>query len=357
MLPRVKAPPRALGLLIPLVLTGLAACTGDNDGVLDAGASPDAGVPVWVVEPNVPTGEDLLAVWGRAADDVYAVGFDGTVIHYDGTAWTRETTTSTQPLTAVHGLPRAPDALPTDPTHRTVAVGWKGTILERAQDGTWSPAASTSTATDDLFGVALGEEESGLAVGDGGRVLGFDGTTWLDVPFAVPGEFSGELIEPKGVLKGVWTGNGQRYYISGSGGATYRSASGYASFEALDTTVSEPLRGIWGTANDNVYVVGLDSLILRYSGQWRRVVNNGASDVPRTFLFGVWGRNSEDITLVGWSGVAIRRLDGAWIAEDTTVKSDLRGVWVDAETGLTFAVGSAGTVLRREEPPEETPME
>ena len=51
------------------------------------------------------------------------------------------------------------------------------------------------------------------------------------------------------------------------------------------------------------------------------------------------------------------RLDGAWIAEDTTVESDLRGVWVDAETGLTFAVGSAGTVLRREEPPEEVPTE
>jgi hypothetical protein len=341
--------------LLVALTTGVAACSGANDDRADAGANLDAGVPVWVVEPGVPTQEDLLAVWGRAADDVYAVGFGGTVLHYDGVAWTRETTTSTQPLTAVHGLPLDPEALPTDPAPATVAVGWRGVILERGPTGQWSPAASTSTATDDLFGVALGDAESGLAVGDGGRVVGFDGTAWAEVPFAVPGEFSGEPIEPKGVLKGVWTGNGRRYYISGSGGAAYRSANGFETFEALDTRVSEPLRGIWGTANDNVYTVGLDSLILRFNGQWRRVSNEGADALPRAFLFGVWGRGGDDITLVGWRGTVIRRLGGAWFAEETGIEADLRGVWVDAETGLAFAVGASGTVLRRAPPPMVEP--
>ena len=342
--------------ILPLV-GGLVACSGANDDRADAGARLDAGLgPVWVVESGIPTDADLLAVWGRAADDVYAVGFGGTVLHFDGVAWQRETTTSTQPLTAVHGRPADPEALPTDPPPRTVAVGWGGVILERGAGGAWTPAPATSTATQDLVGVALGAEDSGLAVGDGGRVLGFDGAQWAAVPFAVPGEFSGELIEPKGVLKGVWSANGQRYYISGSGGAAYRSARGFESFEALDTRVSEPLRGIWGTANDNVYVVGLDSLILRFNGQWRRVQGEGADALPRAFLFGIWGRGGDDITLVGWRGVAIRRLDGAWRAEDTGVDTDLRGVWVDELTGVAYAVGATGTVLRRD-PPPEPPLE
>ena len=34
-----------------------------------------------------PTGERLNAVWGSAADDVWAVGARGTILHYDGHVW------------------------------------------------------------------------------------------------------------------------------------------------------------------------------------------------------------------------------------------------------------------------------
>jgi hypothetical protein len=34
------------------------------------------------------TGEDLTEVWGSSGSDVYAVGRSGTVLHYDGSAWT-----------------------------------------------------------------------------------------------------------------------------------------------------------------------------------------------------------------------------------------------------------------------------
>ncbi len=343
-----------LGLALALAT---AACGTDDRDRPDAGPAEIIVPPVWTIEPGVPTNEDLLAIWGRSIDDVYAVGWNGTIVHYDGTTWKLETTTATVPLTAVHGRPLADDATPGDPLPPTMAVGWAGTVLQRADDESWGLSPSTSTAPDDLFGLSLGADNSGLAVGSRGRVLGWDGMSWAAVPFTVPGEFSGEAIEPKGVLKGVWSGNGRRYYMVGSGGASYRSAGGYDRFEALDTRVSDPLRGIWGTGNDNVYAVGLDSLIMRYSGQWRRIQNEGADELPRTFLFAVSGQSADDITVVGWKGVAVRRVGGAWISEDTGVQHDLRGVWVDPETGIAFAVGATGTVIRRTPPPVVPPAQ
>src|SRR5687767_13879008 len=59
---------------------------------------------VWSIEPDIPTDADLFGVFGRTAEDVFAVGWGGTILHYDGAGWTLEPTTSTVPLTAVHGF-------------------------------------------------------------------------------------------------------------------------------------------------------------------------------------------------------------------------------------------------------------
>ncbi|MCA9550130.1 MAG: hypothetical protein KC933_08850 [Myxococcales bacterium] len=45
-----------------------------------------AGDEAWVQE-EVDVQQDLYSVWGAAADDVFAVGARGTVLHFDGTAW------------------------------------------------------------------------------------------------------------------------------------------------------------------------------------------------------------------------------------------------------------------------------
>ena len=40
----------------------------------------------------VPTGVDLMAIWGASDKDIWAVGEAGVVIHWDGTSWSRTTT-------------------------------------------------------------------------------------------------------------------------------------------------------------------------------------------------------------------------------------------------------------------------
>lgn len=32
---------------------------------------------------------DLRAIWGSSKNDVFAVGFNGTILHYDGSNWSR----------------------------------------------------------------------------------------------------------------------------------------------------------------------------------------------------------------------------------------------------------------------------
>jgi hypothetical protein len=346
---------RRAGVLAVLVALGGFACSAGSNA-LDGGAGDagDSGTgPVWVEEPGIPVREDFFGVFGRARDDVFIVGWNGTILHYDGMAWTKQAVTSTAPITAIHGY--VPDD-PTQPPGPIFAIGWKGRLLSY-QNNMWSDMTATTTNTNDLFGVRVGNRTNAIAVGDHGRVLGWNGRRWRIVPLLVRGAFSNELISPQGVLKGIWnSGDGDQYFISGSGGASYRSSGGFASFELLDTQVSEALRGVWGSpGGGTVYTVGLNGLILRFQNDnWRRVRNNGADKLPAQFFFDIDGTSADDITIVGWGGTAVRFINGAWITEETGTKRDLRAVWIDRTTQVAFAVGADGTVLRRDpRPPDD----
>jgi len=72
----------------------------------------------WTVVPSGTT-ETLRALWGSASNDVYAVGDNGTILHFDGTSWTSETPPSSERLDGVWGSSGSD----------VFAVGGAGTIL------------------------------------------------------------------------------------------------------------------------------------------------------------------------------------------------------------------------------------
>ena len=43
----------------------------------------------WEAMPDVPATETLRAVWGTSRSDVWVVGDDACVLHFDGQAWSR----------------------------------------------------------------------------------------------------------------------------------------------------------------------------------------------------------------------------------------------------------------------------
>ncbi len=347
-----------------LLATGWVGCAQDEGPNMDAGVMVDAGPgPQWEVMQS-PSKAQLLAVWGRSETDVYAVGWEGTVLHYDGVAWAQETTTSTQPLTSIGGIPTPYPSeempMPMVVDGPIYAVGWQGTILERTVGGAWQPAAGNATVSADLFGLAMFSETQAMIVGEKGTVLSHDGTRFREVTFEVPGEFSMQPIQPRTDLKGIATANGTRYFFTGSGGLSYRAnvnGQGAITFGSLDTRLSTPLRGVFSLANNLVYSVGLDGLVLRYTNRWRKANEEGVEELPNVFLFGVHGNAPENVYAVGWRGVAVHFDGETWTIERTGIDTDLRSVWVDPVTGTAFAVGAAGTIIRRIPDPVEMTME
>jgi hypothetical protein len=108
-----------------------AAWTAPTSGDLYAvGSSSADGHPLvlrrsgghWTREAVPPrVGGDLMAVWGDRDDDVWAVGTQGLILHWDGTAWRKEDSDVVEQLSSVHGA------------GGTVwIVGDRGTVLVRS---------------------------------------------------------------------------------------------------------------------------------------------------------------------------------------------------------------------------------
>lgn len=62
--------------------------------------------PGWnrMVTPGAVAGQALNAVWGAGASNVFAVGNNGVIIHYDGTVWAAMTSGTTNNLISVFGV-------------------------------------------------------------------------------------------------------------------------------------------------------------------------------------------------------------------------------------------------------------
>jgi len=70
----------------------------------------------WTSQPIDPTTPvTLIRLWGTSSSDVYAVGYNGSVYHYDGSAWAREPLGTSLPLV---------DVWQSSPTDVHVAGGW-----------------------------------------------------------------------------------------------------------------------------------------------------------------------------------------------------------------------------------------
>ena len=99
----------------------------------------------------------LSGVWGTAENDVYAVGADGFTLHYNGSAWSRMTSETTENLYSVWG----------NGSNDIYAVGVSGTVLH--YDGSsWN---SMNSGTSAILWQVLATPFDVFAVGSGGAIL------------------------------------------------------------------------------------------------------------------------------------------------------------------------------------------
>jgi hypothetical protein len=156
---------------------------GDGWSVEDLSAVVPDGLPI------------LYKVWGRAADDVYAVGRLGTVLHFDGATWSPLPTDTTATLFTVSG-----------DTERTVAVGGfaNAVILERQGDSFDNRAPA---GFPQMNGVFVSPDGSAVAVGLEASVARRDSGGWAleAAHFDTLADFHATWVDPHG---GIWAVGG-----------------------------------------------------------------------------------------------------------------------------------------------------
>jgi hypothetical protein len=243
---------------------------------------------------SMPSDETMQGVWGSSTDNVFIVGNTGTILHYNGSSWSSQTSGTSRNLRGVWGA---------DSTH-VWAVGASSDI--RKHDGTsWSGQTRSDGRTEQLNGVWGSSATNVWVVGDD-----------------------------------YYTGSGgsRRYYYTllhtADGGSTWTNAS------SSYTSARQDLNAVWGTASSNVIAVGDGGTILRYDGSnWGTMTSGTTRD-----LFGVWGTAANDVYAVGSNGTILHYNGTSWSSQTSGITQTIYGVWGSAANDI-FAVGAGGTIL------------
>ena len=224
---------------------------GSSTDVWAVGGAPDSGRvmrfdgAMWR-EERVPPGTPLLD-WtiGFAADDVWIVGREGTVLHWDGSAFEGETSGTDEDLWGVWGTS----------AENLWAVGGSGfpdataTLLHRTATG-WSSVALPPLMRSEvhaLFKVWGSAEDDVWAVGQRGVVLHYDGAVWEE-----------RLVGTGEDLIAVWgTGRDHVAMVGGRGNGVLVVWDG-ATYARRELNLVPGLNGVWMGEPEVLHIVGVN---------------------------------------------------------------------------------------------------
>ncbi len=193
----------------------------------------------WNVESS-PTSVTLNDVWGASANDVYAVGGEETIVHYDGTGWS------------------------------TIRTNTSGPNLKSI----WGSSGSNV-----------------FAVGDTGTILKYDGSNWnVESPLTTIN------------LNGVWVSSDGYVFVVGDQDfpPPYEAVIFYydgADWSQMDSNATSSLRAVWGTSANDVFAVGDSGVIVRYDGSTWSPMNSGTTNS----LASIWGSSDTNVLTSGSS--------------------------------------------------------
>jgi len=271
----------------------------------------------WEVIEQNESSATLRGVWGTADEQLFAVGDEGTILHFDGGRWQRMTSPSSARLHAVWGNAR--DCV--------YAVGEGGVVLQF--DGvSWRVAyqGSLSLTLVAVTGFDTGEV---FCVGDGGLVLRFDGLAWERVETGTSAAFFA-----------VWGMDARHVLAVGEAGAVLRFNG--ERWDPFSVGVEHALYSVWGGALDDVYVSGSSGALVHFDGgRWNREPGPARLD-----LFSIAGSQDAGVFAAGSSGTILRRGEHEWVPEPVDCEDSLRAIWLP-DGGWAYAVGDTGRVVRR----------
>ncbi len=318
-----------------------------SDAVADNDARDDPSLPCTddvlcsfgPFEPSLEGGPlDLRtrinAIRARNASDVWLVGVNGTVAHYDGTSWKRSDTGTTETMQDV--WLRDEDE---------VAISTLSSIYRRNFDAAAAgvdagpPSAGGWVAVGEPSGSLLELQNSTKRVGSAWIAEGAE-WVWLTTIEKIP-EPGGSLTALQSRVNGIWrlrvvpeTNRLQVAQVLPGG--------------TCATLGCRQMTSVHGSSADDLWIVGYSGNIIHITGA------QSATPAFKPFdsqtwadLNGVWAASATDAWAVGGRGV-IRHYAGhpfAWdVVTDVPSTETLRAVWGSSPTDV-WAVGDAATVL------------
>lgn len=263
----------------------------------------------------------LRAVDAAGPNDVWAVGSQGKILHYDGMRWSFYQLEVTD--LDLYGLEITSGS-------SGWAVGADGLVLSY-HNGQWYN--SLHLTGSDLYGVAF-DDGRGFAVGDNGSLFRYDGATWEDVSLpGVTADLRDVAFAPGG---GAWAvgdvgtilhydGNSwakvdnvptaerlnavavreNAVYAAGDNGVILCDAGG--GWYVMSTPTTSPLKGLAATA-ESAFACGNDGALL------------GEKD-------GVWGPVGLDAGPVNLNDVVLLNGAEGWAVGDECVLLVYRRAW------------------------------
>ncbi|MFO0577467.1 MAG: Ig-like domain-containing protein [Polyangia bacterium] len=222
------------------------------------------------------TTEFLYAIWGTTASDIWAAGTGDKLWHFDGTSWRPVALGTSRTVYEIWG------SGPRDVWFATTSgmLHWDGSALALTPLTGLSTWSVWGTAATDVW-----------AVGGGGKIAHFDGTTWTLGPLPAA---SGEVFES----------------IQGSGP-----------------------RDIW--------TVGSGGSLLHFDGtSWQKAVHPEPGYTP-----GLAVRSATEAWAVSGSGKILRWDGTSWTLVPSPTKNMLFTLWA-SPSGRIWGAGAMGTVVR-----------
>ncbi len=322
--------------------SGVAYAVGSSGEVLRRSGTPASWSRV-----SVPTAEPLYGVHGLSAADVVVAGAQGTILRFNGTAWSvigagglsgdvfaisgstanggRRYLVGTSGAAQLDGSVVTLVATPYAPSLYAVGLDPAGTPWVGGQRGAVMRGGTSWTTLNlapDLLDVWSASGTSALAVGEFGFVYRWNGTAWSRV-----------TAPTTTTLKTVWMADATSAFLGGDGGTLLRWDG--TTLTAMPAPTTSDILALWGTSRSNVYATTRAGELLRFTGTSWSVQATAPSA-----LWAISGTGATDLYMAGENGF-VQRLEGTamttWPSAGT---GTLTGLWMLGATA-GYAVGAS----------------
>jgi hypothetical protein len=294
--------------------------TGVNFSVeVDADVPAQNSVLRWQVLRQGITSNELNSVWQQNTGDVWAVGLNNTIVHFNGTAWSQPITgLAFAAYTSVFGTASAD----------VWVVGGAG-AASHWNGGRWTRTVIPGGAN--LTGVWGSSTSNYYTCANGGIAYHYNGATWTQIAFP---------FQVTGNLHGVWGSDASHVWMVGDNGQVLFFNGSFWSKTTAPTT--QPLLTVWGTSGTNVFAGGGIGTIVHFNGSsW----SNQASGTGHT-LSGFGGTGPSDVWAVGASGVTQHYNGSTWSTVARNSGFLITSISSSGASGSAlWAVGVSGSFL------------